>query len=195
MAVAIFCAANAKLQSQQTTNVPSKTRTTMQASAVVHSLYREVVVRHPIGIPDAAGMKVFAPYLSKGLLHRIDLALACAADWDRQYPDPNLKPEVAWLEVGLFSGDSEQALPRAFHIEKFQPEKDGSFRVYVRLIYGRPPNQWIWHVAPILLQEDGHFVVDDVIYLKDESRKVDSRLTEYLALGCDGPHWIGYVNK
>jgi hypothetical protein len=167
----------------------------MQPEAVVRSLYRKVVVRHPIGIPDDAGMKVFAPYLSKGLLHRIDLALACAADWNRRYPDPNLKPEVAWLEAGLFSGDNEQALPRAFHVERTQPEKDGSFRVYVQLTYGSRQSPWIWRVAPILRRENGHFVIEDVIYLKDENRKFDSRLSEYLTLGCDGGHWVGYSDK
>lgn len=44
-------------------------------------------------------MKVFAPYLSKALLHRIDIAVAGAADYDRQYPDPNLKPPFAGLRL------------------------------------------------------------------------------------------------
>ena len=44
-------------------------------------------------------MKIFAPYLSKTLLHRIDLAHACSRDWNRQHPDPNVKPEVAWFEA------------------------------------------------------------------------------------------------
>src|SRR6266567_326380 len=85
--------------------------------ALVRSLYTEVVARHPIGIPGDADMKIFAPYCSKALLHRIDVAVSCAADYDRQYPDPNLKPPFAWLEAGLFSGDDEQAEPRAFQIE------------------------------------------------------------------------------
>lgn len=39
----------------------------------------------PIG---ADNMRVFAPYLSKALLHRIDLAMACDDDWARQKSRP-----------------------------------------------------------------------------------------------------------
>lgn len=167
-----------------------------QPEALVRSLYIEVVAHHPIGIPRGADMKIFAPYLSKALLHRIDTAVACAADYDRQYPDPNLKPPFAWLEAGLFSGDDEQAEPRNFQIERTQSEDDGSFRVYVRLTWGAPPEKpLIWRVAAVLTQEDGHFVLDDVIYLKDENRGVEGRLSGYLSAGCDGPHWVGYSNR
>jgi hypothetical protein len=160
--------------------------------AVVRSIYREVVARQPVGIPGGADMKAFAPYLSKALLHRIDLAIACSADEARQHPDPHLKPEIAWLEAGLFSGDDEQASPRTFHIERTQSEKNGSFGVYVRLTWGAPTSPLIWRVAAIVVLEDAHFVVDDVIYLKDKNREVDSRLSEYLTAGCDGPRWVGY---
>src|SRR5215467_13412823 len=39
-----------------------------QPEATVRSLYREVVARHPVGIPGGADKNVFAPYLSKSLL-------------------------------------------------------------------------------------------------------------------------------
>lgn len=159
---------------------------------MVRGLYREVVARHPVGIPGDADMEIFAPYLSKALLHRIELALACSADEARQHPDPHLKPEIAWLEAGLFSGDDEQASPGTFHIEKKEQERDGSFRVYVRLTWGPPSNPWIWHVAAIAMRENGRFVVDDVIYLKDENRHVESRLSDYLSLGCDDGRWVGH---
>jgi len=163
----------------------------------VRSLYREVVTRHPVGIPEDVDMKTFAPYLSKALLHRIDLALACSSDWDRQYPDPNLKPPFGWLEAGLFSGDDERTSPRIFHIETTQSEKNGSFRVYVRLTWGSPPKRpWmIWRVAAIVLRENGRFVVDDVIYLKDKSRDVEWRLSGYLSAGCNGSRWVGRGNQ
>ena len=162
--------------------------------AVVRELYHEVVARHPVGIPEEE-MRDFAPYLSDELIRRIDVALACAADWDQQNPDPNLKPPFAWLEAGLFSGDDEQASPRDFHIERTQSENDGSVRVYVGLTWGAPPEEpWIWRVAAIVVMENGHFVVDDVVYLKDEGRLVASRLSEYLSAGCNGSRWVGYVD-
>lgn len=167
-----------------------------QPEALVRNLYTEVVARHPIGIPRDADMKIFGPYLSKALLHRIDVAHACAADYDRQYPDPNLKPPFAWLEAGLFSGDDEQAEPRAFQIERTQSEGDGSFRVYVKLTWGAPPEKpSTWQVAAVVVREDDHFVLDDVIYLKDKNREAEGRLSEYLSAGCDGPRWVGYDKK
>lgn len=163
-----------------------------QPKTLVRSLYTEVVALHPVGIPQGADMKIFAPYLSKSLLHRIDSAIACAADYDRQYPDPNLKPPFAWLEAGLFSGDDERTEPRAFDIEGARSQKDGSFRVSVKLMWGAPPgDQETWHVAVIVSKENGHFVVDDLIYLKGEGRPVESRLSEYLSAGCSGRRWVG----
>ena len=49
-----------------------------QPEALVRSLYRQVVARHPHDIPQGADMKIFAPYLSKALLHKIDIAKACS---------------------------------------------------------------------------------------------------------------------
>lgn len=164
-----------------------------RADAMVRSLYREVVARHPIGIPKDADMKTFAPYLSKSLTHRIELARDCEDDYYRGHQNPNEKPQLEWLEFGLFTGANEKVSPRAFHVERTQQEKDGSLRVYVTLTWGSSANPWNWRVAAVVLQEGGRFVVDDVIFLKDEKTLEDeSRLSETLAAGCDGPHWVGY---
>jgi hypothetical protein len=170
-----------------------------QPVALVRSLYQRVVARPPLGMLSGADWKIFAPYLSKALMHRIDLNIACEEDWHRQYPDPDLKPPV--LEMGLFSGNDEKTEPRTFHIERTESEKDGSFRVYVRLTLGTPHTSswWVWHVAAILVRENSRLVVDDVIYLKDEKGKlsVDYRLSEALSLsgGCDGTRWVGNGGK
>jgi hypothetical protein len=163
-----------------------------QPDALVRSLYAEVVTRHPLGVPSGADWKTFAPYLSKALLHRIDVNLACQEDWSRQNPDPNSKPP--FLEDGLFTGGNERAEPRSFHIERTESEKDGSIRVYLRLALGSTPaDTETWHIAVIVLRENGRLVVDNVIYLKDEKDEsgVDYRLSEYLSYGCDGPRWVG----
>jgi hypothetical protein len=165
-----------------------------QPETLVSSLYTEVVARHPLGIPGGADFKVFAPYLSKALLHRIDVNIACQNAWDRQNRDPNSKPP--FLEFGLLSGDSERAEPQAFHIERVQAGKDGPTLVYVTLTHEEPgESPWTWYVAAVLVQENGHFVVDDVIYLKDSPQDVDVRLSEYLSEGCDGSRWVGHGNQ
>lgn len=161
-----------------------------EPKALVRSLYNEVVARHPLGNPVGEDMNVFAPYLSKALLHRIDVNSACLSDWNRQNPDPNSKPP--FLESGLFTGDDERAEPTAFHIERVQAEKNASIRVYVKLTRDDPgESPEIWNVAAILVRENGHFVVDDVIYFKDSPQDRDVRLSEYLSQDCDGPHWVG----
>jgi hypothetical protein len=165
-----------------------------QAETMVRSLYTEVVARHPIGIPGDADMKTFAQYLSKSLLHRIDLATACGKDWYRQNPDPNLKPEFDWLEFGLFAGGNEKASPRTFHVERTRSEKDGSYRVYVKLTWGLAPKPWIWRVAAVVVKESGHPVIDDVIFLKDGALDPEFRLSEVLTEGCDDRRWVGRRN-
>ncbi|MGC2162287.1 MAG: hypothetical protein WA634_10285, partial [Silvibacterium sp.] len=164
--------------------------------ALVSDLYKQVVVRHPLGIPVGADMKVFAPYLSKELLHRFNLNNACFADWRRRNPDPSLKPPVGLIENGLFSGGNEEAEPQAFHIERIEPGKDGYSRVYVKLTLGDPPDKpLVWYVAAVVVRENGRPVVDDVLYLKDKNGEVDSRLLKDLSSGCDGPRWVGDGNR
>ena len=92
----------------------------------------------------------------------------------------------------MFTGNDLRAEPEAFHIERVQAEKDGSIHVYVKLTHEEPGGSpWTWQVAAILMREGGHYVVDDVIYLKDRPGDVDVRLSDYLSQGCDGPHWAG----
>jgi hypothetical protein len=159
--------------------------------ALVRSLYQEVVALHPLGVSVGGHLKVFAPYLSKALLQRINVANACVDDWYQQNPDPSSKPPG--LEDGLFTGDDERAEPRAFDIEKSQSEKDGSIRVYVKLTRDEPgESPWLWRVAAVVVRDNGSFVVDDVIWLKDHPQDADVRLSEYLSQGCDGAHWVGY---
>ena len=167
-----------------------------QPEALVRGLYEQVMTRQPVGIPEGADMKVFAPYLSKALLHRIHSATACLDDWYRQNPDPHLKPEIGWLELGYFSGANERASPQTFNLERTQSEKDGSFRVYVKLTRSYPDGHpSIWRVAVVVVRENGHFAVNDVIYLKDDVRDAEGRLSEALSSGCDGPRWVGFGDK
>lgn len=94
--------------------------------------------------------------------------------------------------LGPFSGDNERASPQTFLIERTQSEKDGSFRVYVRLTRAYPEGHpSIWRIAAIVIRENGHFVVNDIIYLKDEDYD-EGRLSEGLSGGCDGPRWVGH---
>jgi len=166
-----------------------------ESAVLVRNLYDEVIVRRPLGIPNDADMKVFAPYLSKSLLHRIDLSLACESDWERQHPDPHLKSEIGWQELGLFSGDNEQAYPREFHIEDGESEQNGAYRVNVKLMGENPPGL-SWRIVVIVVREGGHLAVNDVLYLDDDGvRHANARLSRRLSIGCNGRRWIGYGKR
>ena len=157
---------------------------------VVRSLYREIVARHPVGIPHGEDRERISSYLSKHLLGRFDTAQACERDYVRQNKDPDLKPPFDWLEMGVFSGANEEALPASFHIDRTQPSKDGTFRVYLRLTYGHPTSL-TWHVVANVVSEDTRFVVDDVVLLKDATGDGELAVSQILKHGCEGPRWVG----
>jgi hypothetical protein len=167
---------------------------------VVRDLYQQIVARRPLGVPTGEEKAALSPFLSKALIQKLDVAQSCEDDYLRQYPDTNLKPEFGWLETNLFSGTNELASPSAATVERTEPMKDGTFRVYVRLTYkdsfetyGKPPDPiqtFNWQVAAVVISEAGRYVVNDVLFFEDDSTRIASRLTDSFA-GCDGPRWVG----
>jgi hypothetical protein len=182
-------------QSRPPINAP---RTSDGPEALAQRLYQQVLARPSVGIPYGANLKIYAPYLSQTLLHKMNAATACSRDFYRQHPiDPKLpeKPPFAWLELGTFTGGDDEDEFHTFHIEGPKPAKDGSVQVNLRLTWGTPPEKpWFSNVALVIRQENGRYVVDDVIYLKAREGDADWRLTQALSYGCDGRHWVGNPN-
>jgi hypothetical protein len=167
-----------------------------QAQLPVRRLYQQLVSRPIGGIPTTERMKSLSPYLSDSLLNRITQARACGDDWFRLHPRNDIKAPLAWLEFGLFSGADDRSGPHTFQIEKAKSQEDSSIRVKVRLTEGIPPEKsWTWEVEAIVIGEDGRFVINEVVFLKDKDVDTETRLSEILKRGCDGPHWVGYGNK
>jgi hypothetical protein len=171
-------------------------------AAVIQRLYRQVISRHPLGIPSGDNWKIFGPYLSKGLRYRIEMARSCADDWLRQNQRRKLRnqaPEkapIAWSELGFFSGDEELSEPSSFQIQRIESNQDGSFRAYVNLTESTPNEKpWSWEVALEVGMENKRLIIDDVIYLKGEEVHTESRLSEVLKDGCDGSHWVGNTKQ
>lgn len=171
---------------------PQSASITPQPDAVVQNLYHQVIVRHPLGIPSGENWKVFAPFLSKGLIRRITLARSCQSDWARQNQGKMIKEPFAWGETGFFSGAEELSEPSSFQIQRTEPNQDGSFRVNVKLTES-PPNDkpWSWDVEVYVKMEERRFVVDDVVFLKGDDVPTEYRLSGILTEGCKGSHWIG----
>jgi len=165
-----------------------------QAEIPVRRLYQQLISRPIDGIPTPERMRSFFPDLSSSLLQRITQARACGNDWLRQHPQNDVKAPFAWGEFGLFSGADDRSAPETFQIEKAE-SAEGSVRVYVRLTEGTPPEKpWTWEVAAIVIRENGRFVINDVVFLRDEDVPTESRLSEVLTRGCDGSRWVGFSN-
>lgn len=170
-------------------------RVTSQVGAVVQSLYRQVIARHPLGIPSGENWKVFSPFLSRDLIHRISAARSCQNEWVRQNQGKMIKGPFASGETGFFSGFQELSEPSSFQIQKTEANQDGSFRVYVHLTEA-PPNDeaWSWDVVVQVKMQEKRSVIDDVVFLKGDGVPAEYRLSELLTEGCNGLHWNG-VNK
>lgn len=167
-----------------------------QAEMPVRRLYQQLMSRPIGGIPTPQRMKLISPYLSSGLLRRIAEARACGRDYFRLHPERNVKPPLAWGEFGLFSGADDRSGPQMFQIEKTESDNDGTFRVYLRLAEGdSPEKRWMWHVAAVVVSGNKHFAINDVIFLRDMDADNETRLSEILTSGCDGPRWVGYPNR
>jgi len=159
---------------------------------MVKSLYHDVVARAPSGLLYGSNMRIFAPYLSRSLLRKIEAARACERDWLQQNRGRMVKAPFFWSEAGIFTGPTERTSPGDFHIESTQAEKNGAFRVIVSFTYRPIDGSGSWHVTVLVVREDGRFVVDDVIFPKDETRDVDLTLSKSLSMskslskGCRG---------
>jgi hypothetical protein len=162
-----------------------------QADALVQSFYNQIVVLKPYTDSFRADWKILIPYFSKGLRSRLEDARACAAGYDRQTLQRQLKvPEKSLfsLESGLFSNNDEPGERLGFQTERVEPQEDRSFLVYVKLHQLQPPPV-PWEVAARVVWEKGRPAIDDIIYLDD----VDESLSKlFVHLGCEGSRWRGY---
>ncbi len=158
--------------------------------STVRSLYREVQRLAPSGLLGDKDMRIFAPYLSESLRRKIRLAQACGEDWNRQNHGQMIKAPFAWSEFGIFSGANERTSPATFHIESIHKTRDGSFQVVVGFTYRPGDGPGSWNVTDHVILENGRFVLDDVLFSKDDSGE-SSTLTGILSEGCEGPRWVG----
>ncbi len=167
-------------------------------SAFIQKLYTEVIHYQPLGILEYeyvghptrkivtgdGARRRFLPLLSKPLQQRIAAYNACLRDWDRRYRGQNLKGPI--FEGGIFSGGDEFSGPERFQLEEMQSQPDGSLHAFVQLSGRIDPPQWLsWRVEVILVHEESHLVVNDVIYLhgKDGPRD-DEHLSEIVPSVC-----------
>lgn len=163
-----------------------------QPEDVVRQLYREIVKRHPLGIPKGTNRTAIWPFLSSDLRNRLDTAQRCERDYFRQHKKKNEKPEFPWLEDGLFSGGNEEALPTSAVVKNAEQQHDGTIRVNVELSYKETPTTfaWRWKVAAIVKAEAGRYVVDEIVQFGEEPRQEIKTSAAFAK--CRGARWVGY---
>ena len=189
--------------------------------AVVTKLYKQIVLRKPVGLPRRKELEAIRRLLSQDLVERIGVAGECENDYFRQYPNPDpkdpnaliLKPPFAWMETGLFSGGNEQADPSWFSVRRAVRQKDSSYEVRVKLKewdefdkYPRPRGpqyDWTWEMLVFVIRDGDHYAVNDVFYPEvhaDHSEPryptvEEIRLSQLLSVGCKDGKWIGYKDE
>ena len=103
--------------------------------SIVRELYQPKVARKPLGIPKKADKVAILPFLSKGLIRRLDAAQARETDYLQKHAGGDEEPASAWLETRLFSDASEKSFPAEARVGHSQKQTDGSILVYLRLAY------------------------------------------------------------
>lgn len=164
----------------------------IRAQTAVRGLYRQIVKRHPLGIPIGTDRTAIWPFLTKDLRRLLETAQNCERSYFKQHPDRNEKPSFPWLEEGLFSGGNEQALPSLAEVKRTELQPDGSIRVYVELSYKETARiyAWKWTVVAIVKHDQSHYVIDDIVQFEESPHK-ELRLSQAFAQ-CRGPRWVGY---
>jgi hypothetical protein len=165
---------------------------------VVQKLYREVVARHPLGVPQGPAKTAIWPLLSKRLITAFEMRNACDLDWDRRHrsANPPLKAPGVY-EDGLFSGSDERGEINGAVMGSTKVQADGSYLVYVKVWsyfdMGEPSLRtgkiYRWRVAARVTSEDGRFVVDDILGFKGVFNYEKSvYMSQMLSAGCGGTH-------
>lgn len=171
---------------------------------VVRALYAQIVKTRPLGIPREADRAVLWPLLTPRLVRVLETGERCEADYFRQHPEPDLKPEFGWLEDGLFSGPDEMAVPADVLIIRTESVGSRRYRVVVQFTYkesfetyNRPPDPahaFQWRGEATVERQAGRFLIDDFSRIDTASRKRSRALSEEF-VGCKGAQWVGYLRN
>jgi hypothetical protein len=169
-------------------------------SDVVRKLYEQVIAHKPLGVPEGQAKAAIWPLLTPRLVKQLETVAACEADYFRQHPPGDEKPEFFWLESGLFSGDNEMALPAAIEILSTEAAGTDRHRITVRFTYqesfetrGRAPDpaaSFQWRSAVVVDCSKERCLVDDFIPFDIDTAKPLTPLSQSFA-SCKDGKWIG----
>jgi hypothetical protein len=160
------------------------------AESAVRELYRHVVARKPLGIPAGADRNALWPLLTPRLRGILETAEACERDYLRQHATSDEKPEYPWLELGLFSGGNEMAVPASVEVADTRNEGGGRYRVDLRFAYRDERGAtFTWDGSALVACQGSTCLVDDFVPAPVDGVAAP-RLSATFA-GCDGKRWVG----
>jgi hypothetical protein len=141
------------------------------------------------------GARALAPFMTRRFGRVLDEAAACQTDWVKQQPKGSTdKPP--FVDCCLFAS-SPEGLPAAFSVGAAEVLPDGRQRVSVEYTWvnpprvgGPPPESSRWTDAFLVAQEDGAWLVDDFVFMRDVPDAPPLVLSQSFE-GCQGPRWTG----
>lgn len=133
-----------------------ETRAAAQKSprAVASEFYALVVREDPSGLPDAREMRLFRPYLSRGLRSLFRRAGREQADAMRRHPQEKPPHVDGCLFSCLYEG------PKRFRLGR--PRVSGRFAHVAVEQSAEPGGSFKWSDTLVLVKEDGRWLVWDV---------------------------------
>ena len=142
------------------------------------------------------GARALAPFMTRRFRRILEEAAACQTDWERQQPKGSTdKPP--FVDCCLFAS-SPEGIPSAFAIGDVEALPDGRQRVRVEYTWVDPPREgaaaapetFRWTDAFLVALEDGAYLVDDFVFMRDVPDTPPLVLSQSFE-GCQGPRWTG----
>jgi len=139
--------------------------------SVVDAFYSAHLPHRTGGLPSGDELRRLQPFLSQRLHGLITAALAYQEDWVKRNP-PDEKPP--FVDGDYFSSVFEG--PGSFKVSRVVKEQDG-WHVHVRFKYEPAPD---WEDVVVVKQENGRYVIDDVLFSGVGEFNPPGRLSERL---------------
>ncbi len=154
----------------------------------VREFYDIITKYQQLGLPDDPEKQALQPLLSRRLRYLLDDLEGCEADYDRRFGERDraetLKPEIPWLEEGLFTGSDEAATTTIYQlgtsrlIGKDRVDAEVLFTIPQENCRDESPCDLHYRGVVTLIRENSHWVVDDYIAMDGDLRRLSSGYPE-----------------
>jgi hypothetical protein len=141
-------------------------------STIVARFYTLYLKLGPVGLPTRKQEQAIAPFLSHRLRELFKQARSHQAVFMRKHPDEKPPWADGCLFASLFEG------PKRFKMSSVARQADGTSRVTVHFWYDERSAGW--EDAVVVREEDGRFVIDDILLSGAGPFNPPGRLSENL---------------